>query len=196
MPKRKEREMGGFFYDETNRDKLIVLYCIKSLNIEMTRDQFADFCVEYDLIPYFDLQTTIGELEESGLLAAVPKAFGQAYMLTAEGEQVLEMFQERIPQSRRDMLDFCANRSRDKILLDTQYSAKAKEACDGGYTVTLKSMESNRNVLAIEILMPDTATANSAIRRWRESSVDIYKYLMNTLTAPRPDGQKDQQEKS
>jgi len=26
--------------------------------------------------------------------------------------------------------------------------------------------------------------------------VDIYKYLMNTLTAPRPDEQKDQQEKS
>ncbi len=174
--------MGGFFYDETNRDKLIALYCIKSLDIEMTRDQIADFCVEHDLIPYFDLQTTIGELEESGLLAAVPKAFGQAYMLTTEGEQVLEMFQERIPQSRRDMLDSFANQSRDKILLDTQYSATAREACDGGYTVTLKAMESNRNVLAIEILMPDTQTANSAIRLWRESSVDIYKYLMNTLT--------------
>lgn len=178
--------MSGFFYDETNRDKLIVLYCIKSLDIELTRDQFADFCVEYDLIPYFDLQTTIGELEECGLLAAVPKAFGQAYMLTTEGQQVLDMFQERIPQSQRDRLDFFANRSRDKILLDTQFYAKAREACDGGYTVTLKSMESNRNVLAIEILMPDTKTANSAIRRWRESSVDIYKYLMNILTAERP----------
>lgn len=178
--------MRGFFYDETTRDKLILLYCIKSLDIELTRDQLADFCVEYDLIPYFDLQTAIGELEENGLVAAVPKAFGQAYMLTTEGEQTLEMFQERIPQSRRDLLDLFANRSRDKILLDTQFSATAKEAYDGGYAVTLKSMESNRNVLAIEILMPDTKTANSAIRRWRESSVEIYKFLMNILTADKP----------
>ena len=174
--------MGGFFYDETNKNKLIVLYCVKSLDIEMTRDQLADFCVEHDLVPYFDLQTTVGELEESGLLAAVPKAFGQAYMLTTEGNQVLELFQERIPESQRMLLEYCANKSRDKILLDTQYSARAKEACDGGYTVTLKSMESNRNVLAVEILMPDTKTANSAIRRWRECSVDIYKYIMNVLT--------------
>ena len=84
---------SGYFYDETNRNKLIVLYFIKSLNIELTRSQIADFSVAHDLIPYFDLQTTVGELEESGLLACVPKAFGQAFMLTPQGRDIIEMFQ-------------------------------------------------------------------------------------------------------
>ena len=42
---------SGYFYDETNRNKLIVLYFIKSLNIELTRSQIADFSVAHDLIP-------------------------------------------------------------------------------------------------------------------------------------------------
>ena len=114
---------SGYFYDETNRNKLIVLYFIKSLNIELTRSQIADFSVAHDLIPYFDLQTTVGELEESGLLACVPKAFGQAFMLTPQGRDIIEMFQERIPQSQRDTLDRYADECREQLRLDTQYSA-------------------------------------------------------------------------
>ena len=34
---------SGYFYDETNRNKLIVLYFIKSLNIELTRSPDSGF---------------------------------------------------------------------------------------------------------------------------------------------------------
>ena len=184
---------SGYFYDETNRNKLIVLYFIKSLNIELTRSQIADFSVAHDLIPYFDLQTTVGELEESGLLACVPKAFGQAFMLTPQGRDIIEMFQERIPQSQRDTLDRYADECREQLRLDTQYSATGRELYKGGYGVTLKAMDSSRTLLGIEFMLPDSKSANKAIARWRASSADIYRYLVQVLVEDAPGTKKEQQ---
>ena len=182
---------SGYFYDETNRNKLIVLYFIKSLNIELTRSQIADFSVAHDLIPYFALQPTVGELEESGLLACVPKAFGQAFMLTPQGRDIIEMFQERIPQSQRDTLDRYADECREQLRLDTQYSATGRELYKGGYGVTLKAMDSSRTLLGIEIMLPDSKSANKAIARWRASSADIYRYLVKVLVEDAPDVKKE-----
>ena len=174
---------SGYFYDETNRNKLIVLYFIKSLNIELTRSQIADFSVAHDLIPYFDLQTTVGELEESGLLACVPKAFGQAFMLTPQGRDIIE----------RDTLDRYADECREQLRLDTQYSATGRELYKGGYGVTLKAMDSSRTLLGIEIMLPDSKSANKAIARWRASSADIYRYLVKVLVEDAPGTKKEQQ---
>ena len=101
------------------------------------------------------------------------------------------MFQERIPQSQRDTLDRYADECREQLRLDTQYSATGRELYKGGYGVTLKAMDSSRTLLGIEIMLPDSKSANKAIARWRASSADIYRYLVKVLVEDAPDVKKE-----
>ena len=103
------------------------------------------------------------------------------------------MFQERIPQSQRDTLDRYADECREQLRLDTQYSATGRELYKGGYGVTLKAMDSSRTLLGIEIMLPDSKSANKAIARWRASSADIYRYLVKVLVEDAPGTKKEQQ---
>ena len=48
-------------------------------------------------------------MEEDGLVAAVPRRFGQVYALSSRGQEVVDMFQERLPVSLRDDLDAYAD---------------------------------------------------------------------------------------
>ena len=94
----------AFFSDGFTKSKLMVLYFLNELSVDLTKEQIATFSAAYELIPYFELQSAIYELEEEGFLAAVPRPYGQAYCLTPKGKETLGMFVERLPQSVRDDL--------------------------------------------------------------------------------------------
>ena len=117
-------------------------------------------------------------------------------MLTPQGRDIIEMFQERIPQSQRDTLDRYADECREQLRLDTQYSATGRELYKGGYGVTLKAMDSSRTLLGIEIMLPDSKSANKAIARWRANSADIYRYLVKVLVEDAPDVKKENKEEA
>ena len=67
---------------------------------------------------------------------------------------------------------------------------RMRELYKGGYGVTLKAMDSSRTLLGIEIMLPDSKSANKAIARWRASSADIYRYLVKVLVEDAPDVKK------
>ena len=122
----------AFFSDGFTKSKLMVLYFLKELSVNLTKEQIATFSAAYELIPYFELQSAIYELEEEGFLAAVPRPYGQAYCLTPKGEETLDMFVERLPQSVRDDLTNYADACRDKLRRETQFSASSEKAGMGG----------------------------------------------------------------
>ncbi len=171
----------SFFSDELTRNKLTVLYFLNKLKVELTRDQIADVSVQHDLIPYFDLQSTVCELEEAGFLAAVPRTFGQAYSLTERGLDALNMFCERIPQSLRDDLDTYADACRDELRKQTQYVSSIEKAEQGGYWVTLKAMERDSTIFVINLLLADAHSANLAAARWPENTDELYREIIAKL---------------
>lgn len=174
--------MGAFFYDDADRSKLLVLYFVNSLNIDLTRDQIAYFSTVHDLMPYFDLQTTVGELEADGYLAAVPRPYGHAFLLTDMGRETLAMFKNRIPAPVQDTLDKYADECRDDMLRQTQSLSTFELAGpDGSYTVNFKVIEDNRTLLGLELLLPDSGSVNRSLSRWKEKSTDIYQYIIKQL---------------
>ena len=94
----------GYFSTGVTRDKLMVLYGLKSLGMQPTKAQLADFFCIYDLLGYFEVQNASYELEEEGLISAVPRPYGQAYFVTPQGEQTLDMFAVELPSSLRDKI--------------------------------------------------------------------------------------------
>lgn len=84
------------------------------------REQIHRAMVENDCMSYFDFQTAMYEMEQDGMIAAIPRAFGQAYRITAPGESVLSMFEESLPFSLRQRLTDYADSARESMRLETQ----------------------------------------------------------------------------
>ena len=172
----------AFFSEGYTKSKLMVLFFLNELSVDLTKEQIATFSAAYELIPYFELQSAIYELEEEGFLAAVPRPYGQAYCLTPKGKETLGMFVERLPQSVRDDLTDYANACREKLRRETQFSSASEKAGMGGaYRTTLRAMELNGELLQISILLPDAASATYAAAVWPERAQAIYSAILSEL---------------
>ncbi|HWQ57502.1 MAG TPA: DUF4364 family protein [Clostridia bacterium] len=171
----------SFFEDGFTKDKIVVMYALAKLLAEPTREQMTTFFGQYDLMPFFELQSAVYELEEGGFLAAVPRPYGQAYCLTPKGKDTLLMFIERVPQSQRVQIDACADEYREKLRLQTRYASAVERTGRGAYRVTLKAMELNGELIRIDMLLPDEQSARRAEKAWPERAPAIYAAILAQL---------------
>ncbi|MDR0840283.1 MAG: DUF4364 family protein [Christensenellaceae bacterium] len=171
----------SFFSDGVTRSKLTVLYFLHRLDVELTRDQLSTVGMQYNLAPYFDLQSAVYELEEGGFVAAVPRPFGQGYRITPRGREALDMFLDRLPLSLREELDDNADACREEIRRQTQYSAAIEKLPQGGYRVTFRTLERDADILTLALVFPDAHSANHAAGAWAAHTEEIYRYLLDTL---------------
>lgn len=171
-----------FFADGFTKDKIIVMYALMKLASEPTKEQLTTFFASFDLMPYFDMQSAVYELEEDGFIAAVPRPYGQAYCLTPHGRETLDMFAERVPQSQRTRIDECADGYREKLRSEMHYSAIMERTVKGAYRVTVRAMEQNGELLRVEILLPDEKSARHAVSVWPEKAEAIYASVLSGLS--------------
>jgi hypothetical protein len=171
----------AFFSREVTRDKLLVLYLLKVFGIELTRTRLSDSIVTNGWIKYFDLQTCLSELEEDGFIAAIPRPFGQGYRLTERAGEALFMFSSQLPGSLREELSSYAEKNREELRRETQFSAEYSRAQSGGYKVSLKVMETSAVLLQIELLMPERDSAKLVCDNWESGAECIYSFMLNKL---------------
>lgn len=170
-----------FFPPGDSRNKMLILYFLNALGLKLTKDQICEFALESDVIPYFELQKAMYELEESGYIAAYPMPYGQAYCITDNGYNALELFSDRIPQSQRDNLDKHAEEKREKIRKMTQFKTKIDKARNDTYSVEMSVFEGEDTILKVSVLLPDLKSAQRASTNWENSSQTVYKTIINEL---------------
>jgi hypothetical protein len=170
-----------FFSREVTRDKLLVLFLLKELGIELTRTQLSDIIVTNGWIKYFDLMTCLSELEEDGFIAAIPRPFGQGYRLTERAGEALSMFSAQLPMSLREELSSYAEKSRDDLRRETQFSAEFSRAQSGGYNVSLKVMETSAVIMQIDLLMPERDSAKLVCDNWESCAESVYAFTLGKL---------------
>lgn len=173
----------AYFLHGGSRNRLSVLYVCNSLGIELTRNQMVDAMVSNDWIGYFDTECTIGELEEDGYIAAVPREFGQVYMLTDRAHEALSMFSHQLIQSFRNEMDEYAKLNRDRLLRANQYHTDIKSLSEGVYLVKLLIVEQERVLLKLEALAPDYASARRACDAWQSKCDSVYSNVLQNLFA-------------
>ena len=171
----------SFFSEGITRNKLIIMYSLSKLGAAPTREQMTTFFGEYELIPFFDLQSAVYELEEDAFIAAVPRPYGQAYCLTGKGKESLDMFSERLPGSLREEIERCSGEFSAGLRRETQYGCSYERAGQNAYRVAMRAMELNGELLRIELLLPDEASAKRACSVWPNEAEKIYTTLLEHL---------------
>lgn len=174
----------AFFSHAVTRDKLSILYMLRALGIEITRQQWINIMVGNEWINYFDLLSALTELEEDGYLATIPRPFGHGYRLTERATEALDMFYKELPLSLRTAFDQYADTHREELRRETQFQAISRPLSSGGFLVTLRVVEQASTLLEVKIKAPTNESANAACAAWEARSEQIYLYVLNTLLRP------------
>ena len=163
------------------KDKLTILYFTRAADLDLTREQLYRVMVENDCMSYFAFQTALAEMEEDGLIAAIPRTVGQGYRVSARGADTLAMFEESLPFSLRERLAAYAAQHRADLEKETQVVSSMRELEGGAYEVELRVQEKNAVAAEIRLRVISRAMAQRVRRGWQTRAEEIYLYLLNHL---------------
>ena len=169
------------FAQGVTKSKLTILYYIHAVKVDITREQLYRVMVDNDVMSYFDYQSCIHELEEDTFIAAVPRAFGQAYRVSVRGADVLEQFVESLPVSLRERLERYAREHREEMLLETQIVSEMEEMPSGGYLVRLRALEQDAAVMELSLRVATRDMAQRMRANWEKESESLYATLLTAL---------------
>lgn len=171
----------AYFSQGESRDKLIILYFLRAIDIELTRDQLYRVFAEQGWMDYFDFHGALSTLEEDALVAAIPCAFGQGYRATPHGEDTLAMFEKELPFSLREDLQQYAKMNRALLRDQSQFAAYQTQLPEGAHLAVLRLMDKNTHILNISLQLPDAQLAQKACEAWPEAAGAIYQELLKRL---------------
>ena len=175
--------MPYFTHGET-KNKLILLYIAARADAIPTRAQLYRTAILNSEMEYFAFEEALGELLEDGLLAEVPKAFGDCLGVTDLGREALSMFEKSIPQDERRKLDGYLLEHRGDFLRETQVSSRI-EKTGSGAMLHLSIIEGDRVILSVSLAAASEEQAMAMRSRWEAAGEPIYNYIWDALSKER-----------
>lgn len=166
-------------------NKLLLLHAIERLGA-VTAEQLLVFMVDNEQMDYITLQLGLAELDDAGLLRKQKHPLGTLYALTGKGHDALALFRARVPHSRLSTVDERAAIFRRRFRDEKQILANFAKCEDGDYTVTLRLLENERDLLHMDISVPSHEHAQRFCDAWMAQASTIYAHIMHTLGDEKP----------
>ena len=139
--------------DSTTLYKLMILYMLSKVNFPLSNVQISTFMLDNEYTNYFTFQETINSLVEDSFIHQMNYENSTQYKLTQEGEDTVAFFYTKISPTIRDEID--------------SYLAKNK--------YELKSEVGTTSDVPLE------EQAKEMCSKWKDSSQDIYEFIMQSL---------------
>ena len=162
-------------------NKLLILYTLKDLKFELSKDQLSDLLLGSFFINYFDLQNYIEELRKGGYLKVVKKRDVETLTITQTGIEIYNLFSDRIKSHKKTAIDNYIRDNLDKLIRETTISTSIHEGEKGSYIVKLSALEDDTDLISISMNVPSKEMAEKAIHKWRSDSSAVYSVIYNML---------------
>lgn len=174
-------------------DKLVLLCALDRLG-GCTEEQLLRFVVETALQNQFQFYLALGGLKEAGLVRESHHLEGTLLVLTPEGRQSMEMFASRIRASLQEKLEQYSPGWRRRIRDELQMPADWKENDGGGFTVTLRALESGAEFFSMTLTAATKTQAKRFCERWPQRASYLYQTIMEQLgeTEAQEDGPQEE----
>ena len=161
--------------------KLMILYLLNQVNFPLTEDRISEFFLSREYTTYFTLKQALAELNDAELIRVHRVRNFSRYSITAEGEQTYRFFGRKIsPEILADMDDFLKE-NRFRIRSEVAITADYWKSENLDYHVRCDINEGRSSILSIDITAPDEKQAELMCSRWRESSQEIYAFILRAL---------------
>lgn len=167
--------------DELADNKLLILYILNKINFPISNSQLTDIVLENNLMNYFTFQQYFSELLNSNFLVLIDKQAKQNINITKQGNEILELFMNRISQDKIEKIN---GYLKDKIITIKKAAAVTADYTienENSYTVNLKATENDIVLIDIKINVVSNKQARDLCAKWKENSSKLYNKIITLL---------------
>ena len=161
--------------------KMMVLYMLGRVGFELTATQIGEFMVLREYMTFFAFQQLLYDMEQDGLVTSSKENHQTFYHLEDAGRESLKFFAGGLqPDIRAEIDEYVRSRQwemRETASTRTDYTLNT----NGEYSVRLQELEMGLPLIDLTITVPEEETARRVCDRWKDSSSDIYGFIMERL---------------
>ena len=161
--------------------KLVILFILQSLDIQLNELQIVRVLTENDWANYFDIKESLSGLCETGALYRQDSPNGIFYQITDAGRDSINLFYKDIRHSvREDILEY-AQKNRDDLARESDLFSDYIKLSDDEFRVILKILDNTRTVFEIHLMAYTKEHAETMIKNWKSAASVIYKSVYTEL---------------
>ncbi len=169
---------GGLTRDEEVR--VLLCYVVRNA-APLTREDIEDALLSEQLVNYFELSGSLADLKEQQLVDVDENGF---YSITPKGITVTDELElDLLPRSVRETAVRAAIRAQKRNRMADQHKAVIEKTASG-YVVKCSIEDLDQAVFAVNLSLPDHATAELVKNAFVEKGDSIYAMVLNALTTP------------
>ena len=177
---------------ESNRQtqKLVLLYMLKQIP-GLPTNEWMNWAIDSLFLDYFSFAEVREELKRDHFIVESHRkeekrmdANGQPVVradLTPEGEVVLAQLLPTLPAHIRTYLTDEAKKRADSETQKNTVLSDYRLTSEGRYAVNLQLIEAANPLFTLTVTVRDEKHAQKICRRWKDSTADIYKTILQTL---------------
>ncbi len=164
------------------QNKLLILYLLKTINIQLSELQILRIVTDNGWLNYFDLKECMFELIEGRLVEQRETPNGMFYAITELGQTTVFYLEKELLESQRKAVDAYCAANRDDLRLETELAADYIKIDEGEYKVMLKVLENQQPVFELNLITWSKSSAEAFIRKWKDVAPAIYKTAYDSLS--------------
>ena len=164
------------------QNKLLILYLLNSINIQLSELQILRVVTEKNWLNYFDMKECMFELVESRLAVQRETPNGTFFVISELGQSTLGHLKKELRSSIRKSIDEYCEKNRADLRLETELFADYIKIDDNEYKVMLKVLENQIPVFELTLVTYSQSSAQQFIEKWKSVAPTIYKNTFFTLS--------------
>ena len=181
----------SFLYGEINMDfkykpteyefKLIVLYIIRNLKLNVTNTMLSYVAENAVRTDFFELQEYVQKLAEEGKVDELVIEGNNVYSISDKGEEILDFFEQDIPYSVKEKLDNAMKEYIDAQNDENEAKAEFRMVSPTEYNVKCVIKENGSELLHMEFVAGSRETAKNFCDAFKDNEMEFYQRIMTEI---------------
>lgn len=167
--------------EELAVNKLLLLYILDKMEINLTNSQITQIIMKNDLMNYFSLQQFLSELIESDFIKTFKEDNKEYYCLAKKSIETLEYFISRIPSELKEKIDIYILQNKDEVLKETQVKSNFSKIEENEFVVNLKVIENQSTLINIDLNVASNKQAKQICDNWKKNAPTMYADIIQLL---------------
>ena len=167
--------------EELASHKLLILYILDKINMDLTNSQITQVVLETEMMNYFSLQQFLSQLMESKFLTTYKESDREYYSLTQKGLEILEYFLSRIPEDLTKKIDEYVALNKQSLLSDTEVKSSFIQQNNNELIVNLRVIENQSNLIDLNLNVSSEKQAQQICNNWKNNASYMYAEIIDLL---------------
>lgn len=168
--------------DTLAESRLFLLYLFLRFPFALTNDQITGLALDSGIFNYFEVQESLIELSQSGLLELTDQ-HPPRYAVSKQGKSVFGIFEDRLRPSWRQDAQRLTEENMTRLERESTLRCDYEKKGSKEFWVTLRVVENDEDQMRLILRTDNERQAGHLCKVWPLRGVDAYRDIIMTLGA-------------